>query len=787
MIGSVCALDVSDASNTEDSNLTNDNVNALSQEKLEVSSENSISETNIVNSHDDNLDDYPEDSVKSNNESYYEGNGEQKLGLADNGNVITSCNDDYLLSSYACNDVVTADNSVVKDKTTIKGKQKAYIPPSKRYTYTVTLTSEKGGPVKDCKVYFSYNGNTATAITDANGKASIVISIAKKGTYNITYRFKGTKGLNASNSSGILIIKSPESVFTASDLKMNYKDGSVFSVKFTDKNGNPLSGKTIKFKLNNVMYSSNTNSKGIATLAIGKLKPGNYIINYAFSTLGKSDYNLGHNNLVINKALAKISSKNLVMGYGDGSSFKVTLKTNSGDVLKNVSVKFKINGKMYVVRSNSKGIAKLKIKLPMGYYTIKSAISNICYQGSVTNNILVNGTKFIANDVYYTTADKIRFTVKLIDGKNKVIKNTHVKFKIDGKTFTRNVNSNGIAKVNLYKFYNLKHGDHKITYSHGTFSGTSTIHVVGKMSINQIIDASKDVKSYIEQNSKLPSSVKIGNIEYSTADYLYLALKATVNLNSGKDTDIIYKHFKNPSKPGSSANKGNLYDYVSVARSVINTAYSTGKMPNSVDSDVGEIGYKGLVYAFARIVAFYGDEDIMPAYVTIKTLSSDSSSSSSLNSKNTISDLAEYLAASTNCQVDNSKIKQLVNKLTKGLTSDTAKAEAIYNYVRDTISYSFYYDTRYGAVGTLDAKTGNCVDHSHLLVAMYRAAGLPARYAHGTCTFSSGTYGHVWTQVLIGDTWIVSDATSARNSFGKVVNWNADSYSLKGYYASIGF
>ena len=125
--------------------------------------------------------------------------------------------------------------------------------------------------------------------------------------------------------------------------------------------------------------------------------------------------------------------------------------------------------------------------------------------------------------------------------------------------------------------------------------------------------------------------------------------------------------------------------------------------------------------------------------------------------------------------------------LTKGLTSEKAKAKAIFNYVRDTVSYSFYYDTRYGAVGTLNAGTGNCVDHAHLVVAMSRAAGLPARYVHGTCTFSSATYGHVWAQVLVGDTWTVADATSTRNSFGNVVNWNPDTYSLHGYYTSLPF
>ena len=56
LIGAVSAADVDNVSNTEDSNLVNDNVLSLSdQNKLEISSEDSISETNIVNSHDDNL------------------------------------------------------------------------------------------------------------------------------------------------------------------------------------------------------------------------------------------------------------------------------------------------------------------------------------------------------------------------------------------------------------------------------------------------------------------------------------------------------------------------------------------------------------------------------------------------------------------------------------------------------------------------------------------------------------------------------------------------------------
>ena len=88
----------------------------------------------------------------------------------------------------------------------------------------------------------------------------------------------------------------------------------------------------------------------------------------------------------------------------------------------------------------------------------------------------------------------------------------------------------------------------------------------------------------------------------------------------------------------------------------------------------------------------------------------------------------------------------------------------------------------------MNAGTGKCVDQAHLVVAMFRTAGLAARYQQGTCTFSSGsTYGHVWAQVLVNDVWIVSDPTSTRNSFGNVVNWNTNSYSHNGYYASLPF
>jgi hypothetical protein len=162
---------------------------------------------------------------------------------------------------------------------------------------------------------------------------------------------------------------------------------------------------------------------------------------------------------------------------------------------------------------------------------------------------------------------------------------------------------------------------------------------------------------------------------------------------------------------------------------------------------------------------------------------------STVSSKKTVSaSLKKYLVPTANCQSNNSKIKALAASITKGSTSDYAKASKIFNWVRDHVSYSFYSNTKKGALGTLNSRSANCVDTAHLVVALERAAGIPARYNHGTCRFSSGTwYGHVWAQVYVNGKWYYADGTSYRNSFGVIKNWNTKTFTLHGIYASLPF
>ncbi|WP_202927625.1 transglutaminase-like domain-containing protein [Undibacterium crateris] len=56
----------------------------------------------------------------------------------------------------------------------------------------------------------------------------------------------------------------------------------------------------------------------------------------------------------------------------------------------------------------------------------------------------------------------------------------------------------------------------------------------------------------------------------------------------------------------------------------------------------------------------------------------------------------------------------------------------IYNWVRNNISFIPSYWSIQGSELTLQNKRGNAFDTASLLIALYRAAGIPARYVYGT-------------------------------------------------------
>lgn len=157
---------------------------------------------------------------------------------------------------------------------------------------------------------------------------------------------------------------------------------------------------------------------------------------------------------------------------------------------------------------------------------------------------------------------------------------------------------------------------------------------------------------------------------------------------------------------------------------------------------------------------------------------------------------SQYLKPSVNCQ-SNSKIikdltKKVINSGTKKKVPDSklteSKAKKIFNYVNKKKAYSFYYNSKLGAIGLSKASLGNCVDKASLLIAMLRSEKIPARYVHATVTMSKtkNKYGHVYVECKVNGVWRKLDPTHRTlNTFDKIGSWNKQKIIKR--YSSIPF
>ncbi|MBE6509999.1 MAG: cysteine protease [Methanobrevibacter millerae] len=278
-----------------------------------------------------------------------------------------------------------------------------------------------------------------------------------------------------------------------------------------------------------------------------------------------------------------------------------------------------------------------------------------------------------------------------------------------------------------------------------------------EISLASVIDGAVYLKAYIEENEDTPEYIVLDEGKYTLQQFLYLMGYAILEINASSTEDIALEEISGgPSTPSGDVIDASLSkeDYMDVVLRVTNFIIDNNWIPNYASSTVGKIIYYELLDSFSRILNYYSENGDLPSSVKIVY--------SGVSSKS-ISDLSKSLI--------------------KGLSTERDKAVALYNYVRDYISYSFYYNTQKGAEGTLTSGSGNCCDQAQLLVAMARSVNMTVRFATGYCTFSSGsTYGHVWVQFLIGGSWINADPTSTRNSFGVINNWNTGSYTNRGTF-----
>ena len=261
---------------------------------------------------------------------------------------------------------------------------------------------------------------------------------------------------DAGNESNVSSTIDVSKTITAKDITKYYQGSTQYSATFLDAYGNPLADTDVQITVNGVLHTVKTNANGVASLAIN-LKPGTYKVVAVNPATG---YNLTRNF----KILSTITANDISKVYTDGRKFSAKFYNGEGKVLAKKTVKFKINGKTYKVKTNSKGVATLSLKtLKKGTYKIISYNTDGLTKTNKVKVLKSVKTKLTTTMYTFLKKDTKRIKVKLLNslgyapGKGKIIK-----FKVNGKTYSRKTNSKGVATL---KLPSLKAGAYTVKYS----------------------------------------------------------------------------------------------------------------------------------------------------------------------------------------------------------------------------------------------------------------------------------------------------------------------------------
>lgn len=222
--------------------------------------------------------------------------------------------------------------------------------------YKATFYDSNGNPLNGKKVVFTldddYN-NGWEKVTDSNGAVLLKAEISN-GNHRLNAFNLDTEEMATDN------IKVFDVVTGGKNINMYYDDGTTYTVKVYDNDGNPAkSGEKVEFYINNKKYVKTTDKNGYAKLKIPST-PGSFVITAVYK-----DFYVAHNLVVKNVLKAKtgkVKSK---------SKVKFTVKF-LGKNKKNKLIKVKFNKKTYKVKTNKKGVAIFNLKTPkkLGKYNV---------------------------------------------------------------------------------------------------------------------------------------------------------------------------------------------------------------------------------------------------------------------------------------------------------------------------------------------------------------------------------------------------------------------------------
>ena len=211
---------------------------------------------------------------------------------------------------------------------------------------------------------------TTNKTSDTGGAVFFDISKLSKGIHTLTITYGGNDELEPCTwtgtfqigSSAIPISSQVATSIAASDITSTAKIAKNFVLTLKDANG-VLANKKVTVSINGKTTTVTTNANGQATIKTYFAAAGTYY--YSLCYLGDDDHKASFKTLkvTVNKQAVKASFAKATLKVKKAKYVKFTLKDASGKAIKGKKITIKVNGKTFSAKTNSKGIASIKVKV----------------------------------------------------------------------------------------------------------------------------------------------------------------------------------------------------------------------------------------------------------------------------------------------------------------------------------------------------------------------------------------------------------------------------------------
>ena len=325
-----------------------------------------------------------------------------------------------------------------------------------------------------------------------NGKGTLKLEELDKGSYTVKANLKNREIFNSTGVEDSFIIDVITTKIQSADLITDDFSNENYSITLTNKSGDAIANKNIRFVLDGKVYNATTNNNGKATVPIN-LAAGEYNISIIFD--GEGEYLKAESENTI-KVKDKVNVTLNITKHINNVAITVVLSKSITE-----TVNLTVNGEEYLLNAVN-GTASLTLNdLENNVYNIAADLVNdVDYLSKETKtSFTVNVTDLIIKSEDMVTSDYSGelYSITLTDQNNNLLAGKAVEFILNGKTYQATTDSNGTASIPV----TLESGEYEIIM---TFDGDddffkakakNTITVKDKIEIG--ISVSQNIKNAI--------------------------------------------------------------------------------------------------------------------------------------------------------------------------------------------------------------------------------------------------------------------------------------------------